>query len=110
MKTVLIKRGDTKGKFIDTLTLDGVPINLTGCTVKFLLRRRGRDKEQLTINQVAVITDQPEGKVEYQPVAADVEVEGLYDHEWQVTFPSAEILTVPNSGFNTVEILRDLGN
>src|SRR4029077_9532007 len=95
---VKIKRNDTKGKFIDTLTLDGVPVNLSGCTIKFLMRRRGRSiGSPETLIRVASITGDPTlGKVEYQPVAADVEQDGIYDHEWQVTFVDGKILTVPN--------------
>jgi BppU N-terminal domain len=108
---VKIKRNDTKGKFIDTLTLDGLPVNLTGCTIKFLLRRRGRStgSPETMIRDAAIAGDPQLGQVEYQPVADDVEVEGIYDHEWQVTFADGKILTVPNQTFNTVEILRDLG-
>jgi hypothetical protein len=114
MSPVLIKRGDTKGKFIDLITLDGVPPNLTGCTAKFMIRRRGRDKPAQTIIQTAAIVyppqTNPDRNIEYQPVLGDVDTEGVYDHEWQVTFPSGEILTFPNNRFNTVEILRDLGD
>lgn len=111
MTSVKIKRNDTKGKFIDTLTLDGVPVNLTGCSIKFLIRRRGRStgSPETLIRTAAIAGDPTLGNVEYQPVAADVQQEGIFDHEWQVTFPDGKILTVPNFDFNTVEILRDLG-
>lgn len=111
LTSIKIKRNDTKGKFIDTLTLDGVPVNLTGCTIKFLMRRRGRSTgSNLTISRTGAIAGDPTlGNVEYQPTATDVQLEGVYDHEWQVTFPDGKILTVPNFDFNTVEILRDLG-
>jgi hypothetical protein len=110
MNPVLIKRNDTKGKFIDTLTLDGVPVNLTGCTIKFLMRRRGRStgSPETLVRTAAITGDPTQGKVEYQPVAGDVDKEGIFDHEWQVTFVDGKILTVPNQTFNTVEILRDL--
>jgi hypothetical protein len=111
LTSIKIKRNDTKGKFIDTLTLDGVPVNLTGSTIKFLMRRRGRSPgSDLTLIRVGAIAGDPTlGNVEYQPTADDVQQEGIYDHEWQVTFPDGKILTVPNFDFNTVEILRDLG-
>jgi hypothetical protein len=117
MSPVLIKRGDTKGKFIDLLKLDGVTVNLTGCTGKFLMRRRGRDKANQTITQTATLFEPPVANpdaslrnAEYQPILADVDTEGEYDQEWQITFPSGQILTFPNNRFNTVQILRDLGD
>jgi len=49
------------------------------------------------------------GQVEYQPVADDVAIKGLFKQEWEVVFPSGEILTFPNDGYNTVNIWADLG-
>jgi hypothetical protein len=49
------------------------------------------------------------GQVEYQPIADDVATKGLFKQEWEVIFPSGEILTFPNDGYNTVTIWADLG-
>lgn len=52
MADIVIKRHDTKGKFIDTLKLNGSPIVLVGCAVSFILKKTG-----LVIKQTAVIID-----------------------------------------------------
>lgn len=117
MSTVNIKRGDTKGLFIDTLTLNDVEVDLTGCTVKFIMRRRG--KEPKLVNQDAVVLPDPDAvtprrTVEYQPIEEDVADPGVFEQEWQVMFPSGRPLTFPNGPtdgeFNTVNISRDLGD
>lgn len=117
MATVNIKRGDTKGIFIDTPTINGVEVDLTGSTAKFIMRRRG--KVAKVVNQVALIVADPDATdprrtIQYQPILADIDEAGVYEQEWQVTFPSGKILTFPNGPtdgeFNTVNISRDLGD
>ena len=102
--TINIKQHDTKGKFVDILMLNGVPINLAGCVVSFLMKKSG-----VAIKQPAVIVNSSGGSVEYQPTAADVSKDGKYQQEWEIIFINGEILTVPNNTWNTVNILKDLG-
>ena len=110
-QTINIKQGDTKGIFVDTLKLDSVPIDLTGSQILFLMRRRGKAYKH--VSQTGTIISPLTGDVQYQPVAADVDTAGVYEQEWQVTFPSGKILTFPNASgdgaYNTVNITRDLG-
>lgn len=107
-----MKRGDTKGIFTDTLTLNTVAVDLTGCSVRFIMRRRGKPAK--AVNQAATIVLAAAGTVSYQSVADDVDTEGVYEQEWEVVFPSTKKLTFPNgplgSEFNTVNINRDLGD
>ena len=86
MTTVNIKQHDTKGIFTDTLKVDGVVVDLTGCSFKFLMRKPG-----ISIRQTAVV-DAPAtaGNVRYQPVALDVAVTGKYQQEWEVTFGDSQ--------------------
>lgn len=109
MSDIFIKRHDTKGKFTDTLKLNGNPIDLTLCAVSFILKKTGLViKQTATILQTAPPPDASAGKVEYQPLPVDVAVKGKYRQEWEVIFPDTEKLTVPNDGWNDVEILEDL--
>ena len=104
MTTVNIKQNDTKGIFLDTLKVDGVPVDLTGTTVFFLLR-----KVTVFVRQPATIVGTPtNGDVKYQPVAVDVEVPGKYEQEWEVDFGDGRTLTFPNGDYNIVNILDDL--
>jgi hypothetical protein len=107
MTVINIKRGDTKGVFVDTLTLNGTPVNLTGCTLLFLMRRKGKPLK--SVQQTGLIVDPLGAAVQYQPILADVNQSGVYEQEWEVTFPSGQVLTFPNYAWNIVNILRDLG-
>lgn len=109
--SIKIKQHDTKGKFIDTLMIDGEPVDLTDCVVSFMIKN-----SKFAIKKDAVITyplDQSDpdkrGKVEYQQLAGDVANKGVFNQEWEVVFPDTEILTFPNGKYNAVEILADLG-
>jgi hypothetical protein len=101
---IKIKQNDTKGKFTDVLLLDGSAVDLTGAAVSFLMKNA-----DLAIKRTAVIASPSTGAVEYQPIAADVAVAGVFRQEWEVIFPGGQILTFPNDSYNSVTILRDLG-
>lgn len=104
MSRITITRNDTKPKFIDALTLNDAPIDLSGSTVKFLMKN-----ESKSVEGSATITSAVAGTVEYQPIAADVDTSGLYEQEWEVTFGDGKILSVPNGEKNVVRIIDDLG-
>lgn len=103
MTTVTLKQNDTEGLFTDTLKVDDVVVDLTGCAVRFLLRKPG-----ISISQNATIVDALTGSVSYQPTAEDVAIAGKYQQEWEVAFSEFQVLTFPNNGWNTVIIKDDL--
>jgi len=108
---ISIKQHDTKGKFTDVLKIDGEPVDLTAATVSFMMKKTG-----FAFKVPAVITfpdDQGDvtkrGAVEYQPVPENVATKGKFKQEWEAVFNDGSILTFPNNGYNTVNILEDLG-
>lgn len=104
--TVIVKSGDTAIEFTDTLTQDGVAVDLTGATVLFLLRLR---LEPFTAYSLAAtIVTAASGTVKYVPGAGYPTAVGKYEQEWQVTFGDATVLTFPSSGYNTLIIESDL--
>lgn len=111
---VRTKRGDTKCIFVDTLKVNGVAVDLTGSSVRFIMRRVSKPAK--IVNQAADITSPVTGDVQYEPIDEDVDTEGKYEQEWEVTFPSTRKLTFPNADpsadapYNTVLIARDLGD
>lgn len=104
MSTVRVKQHDTKGIFIDVLTLNDIPVDLTGATVRFLMRKPG-----FAIDQAAEVTSPSGGGVRYQPIPADVREPGQYKQEWEVHFLDDRYLTFPNNSYHTVIIQADLG-
>ena len=108
VSTIITKLHDTKITFTDTPTIDGVvvpPANLAGCTLSFLLKDPTNPAG--AIKKAAVIN--VDGTFSYQPVPADVDTIGKYQQEWEVVYPSGQILTFPNNGYNIVKVIADLG-
>lgn len=103
MNTVIIKSGDTAIEFRDTLTVDGVPYNLTDCTVKFLMAFGSR-----TFSAAATVVSPAAGTVKY-PVGTGFPTEpGAYQQEWEVTTAANRVLSFPGDTFNIVSIIDDL--
>lgn len=105
MATITIKQHDTKVRFRDIPTIDGVPLtaeDLAGCTLSFLLKN-----DSTQIKAPAVIDT--DGSFYYDPIADDVADIGDFQQEWEVVYPSTKILTFPNSSYHTVKIIADLG-
>lgn len=109
-----IKRGDTSPAIESELQdTDGNAVNLTGATVRFLMKERGGD---LTVDGEADLAADPTtGVVSYSWVAAvgetpgDTDVAGEYDAEWEVTFSDGTVQTFPNSTYLSVSVKKDLG-
>jgi hypothetical protein len=49
------------------------------------------------------------GKVKHDLTADDTAVPGTFFLEWEVTFPDGKVKSIPQSGYDTLTILRDLG-
>ena len=102
---VKMKSGDTSMAFSSTLLIDGVAVNLTGCTVLFLLKSFiGGTETSLNATIVSAVA----GTVKYIVGNGFPTTAGKYRQEWQVTFTDNSVLTFPNGAYNEVEILADL--
>jgi hypothetical protein len=91
----IIKRNDTGQRLSSTLRLNGAAFNLAGRTVRFHMRNNA-------------ITSASAGTVQYAPTAEDVETEGEYSVEWEVTLDGDEKLTFPHNGYEKLTIIKDL--
>jgi hypothetical protein len=103
------KQGDTAPAIAEQLfDGTGTPVVLTGATVKFIGAFRGQASPE--ISAAATITDAATGKVSYTPVTADTDTPGSLLVEWQVTFAGGAIETFPNSDYQKVVILTQVGS
>jgi BppU N-terminal domain len=76
-----------------TFTVDGIPFDLTGATVKF--KMRAERTSTLKVNTAAVIVSPTAGTVRYDWAAIDVDTPGDFIGWWEVTLPSAKIQESP---------------
>jgi len=104
----IINQGDTAPLFYDELTYDnGAKIDLTGATVTFVMRALTSNRPLSLTGKVTVITP-AEGKVAYEPSAADSAVVGNYMTQWAIVFAGGEKMTVPTEGYSWVQVQENL--
>jgi len=102
------KKGDTAPAVAEQL-LDGngVPVVLSGASVKFLLWIVG--EAAVHVSATATITDAALGKVSYTPTSTATDTVGIGLIEWQVTYSGGLIQTFLGSTYQKVQIEGDLG-
>lgn len=84
---------------------DDAVVNLTGHTVKFLMKTPGG---AVKVNASATVTDAATGKVSYSWVLADTDTAGQYHAEWEVTYSTGEKQSFPNDRYLVVEVKEQL--
>jgi len=90
--SVKIVQNDTRPPLEFTLTQDGAPVDLTGCTVKFYMK--DATTGSVKINGVAcTITDATKGKCRYSWTGTVTNTVATYLGEVEVTFPDGKIQT-----------------
>lgn len=67
----------------DTITIDGAPVDLTGATVKFMMREESSATPK--VNATATVVDVLGGQVRYDWAALDVDTKGEYRAWFRVT-------------------------
>lgn len=103
----IIKQHDTYPALTATLSDIVGPINLTGATVKVILKTAG--VTPTTITGACTITNATAGAVSYLWVAADTASVNTFQGEFEITFANGRISTVPNDSYFSVDIKADLG-
>lgn len=102
-----IKRGDRLPTLARQLKWqDETPIDLTGCTVTW--KMVDKKTRAVKVNAAATIVSAAEGRVEYDWQVVDTNAAGHFEGEWQITYPDARRLTVPNMNFVTVHVVDSL--
>lgn len=112
MADFTIKRNDTLPKLEVTLQQNNAVYNLTGATVKFIMKKAGAASAK--VDATATVVDAASGEVEYawDDGVGDTDTEGEYNGEFEVTTSGGDILTFPNGAddtdYFTIEIVEDL--
>jgi hypothetical protein len=97
MSEVSVKRGDVGVVFTDTLTdANGDPIDLTDCTVSFLMSPQRGATEPVVEAVAEVLGDPQDGNVRYVTVDGDLADAGFYVQEWELVYDDGSRFTVPS--------------
>jgi hypothetical protein len=103
--TVILKRNDTKANLKATLSNESGPVDLTGCTIRFLMSKR----RVIKIDREAIIQDATNGVAWFVFEQGDTDTADTFQAEFKVTFPDDRIETFPNAGYISIYIQSDLG-
>lgn len=110
-----IKTGDHGIITSAVLTNDGAPADISGATVRLILKRRGAPADDEPFLDVAASNDQDSdetmGHVSYTWQDGDTyrDDEGLYKLEWEVTYGGGAVQTFPSGGWNYLALVADQG-
>lgn len=103
MKCFKIGQGNTPN-LVDTLCDGtGAPVNVAGATVAFILQGEGG----VGFTRTGAVADGPNGKVNYQFIAADSAAPGDYLAQWRITL-GAVTTTYPVEGYIKFTVLPGL--
>lgn len=106
-----IKRGDREPKFSAKLAVDNAGQDLTGCSVKFIMKKPGAATPKIsaaaTIDQT--VDSSTFGDVSYSWGATDTDELGLFRAEFEVTFANGNKRTWPADGYLLIQVVEDLG-
>lgn len=90
--SIKIVQNDTKPYLEFDITQEGVPVDLTGCTVKFYMKDADTGTVKIS-GSTCSITDAENGKCRYVWNSGDTSTVGTYLGEVEVTFPDGKIQT-----------------
>lgn len=85
---------------------DGTVQDLTGCTVRFLMRPVGSTTPKVAA--AATVEVASDGHVSYTWASGDTDTVGTYEQEWEVTLADGRIAVFPAQGYNYVVIQEDV--
>lgn len=106
--TINVKKGDRLPAVAATLRANGAAINLTGSTVKFLMR--SVNGGLVKVNAACVVVNASAGQVRYDWALADTDTPGKYHAEFQITDGSGLRETCPNDGHLVVLVADDIAD
>ena len=114
MADFTLKQNDTSPAIQARLkNKDGTTVTLTGATVRFSMRHRVTNNLKVNRATATIVSATPPAdtsaaNVEYTWIAADTDIDGTYDAEWEVTYSAGAIQSFPDFLFNEIIITKQI--
>lgn len=103
---IFLKQNDTRNTLkLTLLNKDDVPVNLEGCSVRFLMKK----DNDIVVDSEAIVHDAENGIVWYPFQDGDLRESGTHNAEVEVTYPDFKIETFPTIGYISIVVSKDLG-
>jgi hypothetical protein len=109
MAELTIKKGDRLPKLSRQFLTDGAATDLAGATITFNMWNAATGTQVIT-DGVCTLVSAATGQVEYPWTATDATLAaGFYVASFTATFSGPRLLTAPNNGMITVQIVAEIG-
>ena len=109
MAEITIKKGDRLPKLSRQFLTDGTATDLTGATITFNMWNASTGTQVIT-DGVCTLVSAATGQVEYPWTATDATlVAGFYVASFTATFSGPRLLTAPNNGLISIQIVALTG-
>lgn len=109
MTDFTIKQNDTSPSISAILKgADREVIDLSGATVRFNMKNR-RTGELIVDGRECTVIDATAGQVRHDWQAGDTATSGLFNAEFEITFSSGKIESVPNGSHIQIKITAEIG-
>jgi len=99
-----LKQNDREPPYECQLTAGGDILDLTGCTVEFLMSLTTTPTVPKVQAAATIVGDPTNGTVSYQWGSADTDTIGTYRARWLITYASGHQRTVPSAGYLPIDI------
>jgi len=107
MTTIYVKQNDTAPTLVVNLVDDdGAAVDITGASVRFHMRKPGAASAKVD-SSATLVTGDP-AQVSYAWQSGDLDTEGRFEAEFEVTYSGGAVETFPNDSFIDVIVRRDL--
>lgn len=101
--------GDTESAIEDTLTDGSTAVDISGFqSVEFHLTKPDDTSVSDDTNGAVTVEDSPNGQVKYDFQSGDLDQQGRYEYEWQVTFGDGGVLSFPSKAPATIWVREEL--
>jgi len=94
---------------------DGSYINMSGGSVKFMLRKTGQSTLSVSVTSTSTTLALSTGStstgynVTYSWSTGELATVGSYEWELECTLATGKVITVPNNKYYTLDVIDDLG-